>query len=193
MTLPANIRVNVRIPFPALVQGGAFITVAKANGIWTIKPNYQLLALAPGQTPTQIVAVYDTASGGWNYVTAASLAGSGGGGGGGNIAYRTVTAAGAVAVTPTDVPTILLQKSPSGPSTINLPASSLRYGNGLPITVKDLTYDANTNNITFVPSSGETLDGFSAAAAVANGVALIDVDGGAKTFYPLTSGGWYQR
>lgn len=190
MTLPANIRVNVRVQFPALVQGGAFISVVKANGIWTLTPNYKLLALAPGQTPTQIIAVYDTANGVWNYVTAASLAG-GGGGGGGVITYRTVAVAGAVAVLPNDVATILLQKSPSGASTINLPASSTRYANGLPITVKDLTYDANTNNITFVPSSGETLDGFSAAAAVANGVALINVDGGSKTFYPLTSGGWY--
>lgn len=81
MTLPANIRVNVRVPFPALVQGAAFITVAKANGIWTIKPNYQLLAAAPSITATQLVAVYDSASGVWNTVTPAQL-GSGGGGGG---------------------------------------------------------------------------------------------------------------
>lgn len=185
MTLPANIRVNVRVPFPALVQGAAFITVSKANGIWTITPNYQLLAGAPSITPTQLIAVFDTASRIWSTVPADIF----GSGGGGSVIYRIVTSAGAVVVQPSDT-VILLQKSPSGASTIDLPLSGSR--NGIPITVKDLTYDANTNNITFVPASGETLDGFSAAAAVANGVALIDVDGGFKTFNPLTSGGWYR-
>ena len=169
MSLPADIRVNVRVPFPALVQGAAFITVAKSSGIWTLAPNYQVLSQAPNLTPTQILAVYDTASGVWNQITAFSLGLATAGIG----VYRTVTAAGAVTIGPTDV-TILLKKSPSGASSIVLPTSASRAG--LPVTVKDLTYDANTNNITFVPSSGETLDGFSASASIANGVALIDVE-----------------
>ena len=36
MALPANIRVNVRAPFPVRVVGSGLITVTKANGIWTI-------------------------------------------------------------------------------------------------------------------------------------------------------------
>lgn len=184
MTLPANIRVNVRVPFPAVVKGAAFITVAKANGVWTLAPNYLLLAPAIGVTATQIVAVFDTVSGVWSYISATQLASAAQG------SYRTVTTIGAVTVQPTDV-VILLQKGASGASTINLPNSAIRAG--VPVTVKDLTYDANTNNITFVPAMGETLDGFSAAAAVANGVAVIDVDGGAKTFWPLTAGGWYLK
>jgi len=39
MALPANIRVNVKAPFPALVYGTGPITVTKANGIWTIGYN----------------------------------------------------------------------------------------------------------------------------------------------------------
>lgn len=81
MTLPANIRVIVRVPFPALVQGASFITVAKANGIWTLKPNYQVLAPAAGITSTQLLATYDSASGVWNTVTPAQLGGGGGGAG----------------------------------------------------------------------------------------------------------------
>lgn len=181
MTLPAVIRVNVSIPFPALAQGAAFITLVKANGIWTITPNYQLLAQATGVTATQIIAVYDTGTGVWNYVNALGF-------GGGGSSYRTVTTTGLVTVLPSDT-TILLQKGSSGASSIQLPQSAVR--NGLPVTVKDMTYDAFTNHITWLPAAGEMLDGFSAAASITNGVALIDVDGGKKTFYPLTSGGWY--
>lgn len=111
-----------------------------------------------------------------------------GGGGGGSGGYRIVTTAGAVTVLPTDS-TILLKKSPSGASSIILPTSASRNGSSL--TVKDLTYDAAANHITWVPAAGETLDGFSASVAAANGVALIDIDGGYKTWSPLTGGGWY--
>lgn len=34
--LPANIRVNALFPFPSLVTGSGPVTLAKANGIWTI-------------------------------------------------------------------------------------------------------------------------------------------------------------
>ena len=36
MTLPANLRSNWRVPFPALVMAGAGIVITKLNGIWTI-------------------------------------------------------------------------------------------------------------------------------------------------------------
>ncbi len=181
MSLPANIRVNVRAPFPTRVQGSAFISVSKANGVWTIAPNYQLLANNV-LTPTQIIAVQDISTGAWSFVyatlfVAAALAN-----------YRTITTAGIVTVLPTDN-VLLFNKSPSGTSTINLPASATR--SGAPVSAKDLTGDANTNNITFVPLSGETIDGFSASAAAANGVAVVDVNYGFKKLFPLAIGGWY--
>jgi hypothetical protein len=178
MTLPANIRVNVRAPFPTQVKGTAFLGIKKANGVWTITPDYRTL----GQnitTPTQIVAVQDSATGSWSYVNPALFAAG---------LYRVITGAGSVSVLPTDN-ILLLQKSPSGASSILLPASGARAG--LPITIKDLTGDANTNNVTIVPLGAETIDGFSAADAAANGVAVIDVDYGWKRLFPLTSGGWY--
>ena len=181
MSLPANIRVNVRAPFPTRVQGAAFIQVTKANGIWTINPNYTSLAPSVGLAGTQIVALFDTVSKTWSYISALSLLAA-------TDIYRIVTTAGTVTILPTDV-TILLNKSPSGASSIQLPNSATR--GGAPITVKDMTGDANTNVITFVPASGETIDGLSASAAAANGVALIDRDYGSKTLYPLQSGGWY--
>ena len=111
------------------------------------------------------------------------------GGGGGTISYTYVTAAGNYTVISTDN-TILMNKTVPAATSILLPLSASRNA---PLTVKDYGYNANADNITFVPQTGETLDGFSAAAAVANGVALITIDGGWKTIYPLTSGGWYFR
>jgi len=182
MTLPANIRVNVRAPFPTQVKGSAFVGVSKANGIWSIVPNY--LSLAPDVivTPTQVLALQDSITGAWSYITAAGLVSAA------LSTYRIITAAGTVNVLSTDV-ILLLEKSPSGPSTINLPASATRQGT--PVIIKDLTGDANTNNNTIVPSGSETIDGFSASAAAANGVAVMSVDYGSMTLYPLTSGGWY--
>ena len=181
MTLPANIRVNVRAPFPTQVRGAAFVGVQKANGVWTISPNYRQLAPAAGISGTQIIALQDINTGIWSYVSALSLAAA-------TIIYREVTTPGTVNIIPTDS-TILLNKTTSGSSTINLPNSATR--GGLPVTVKDLTGDANTNNITFAPALGETIDGLSAAAAAANGLAVIDTDYGSKTLYPLQAGGWY--
>ncbi len=181
MTLPASIRINVRAPFPTQVKGAAFIGVNKANGVWSIAPNYRLLAPAHSITPTMVVGVQDTVTGVWSYLPAALISSAG-------LPYRIVTSAGAVTLLASDV-VILLKKSPSGASTINLPASATR--NGVPIIVKDITGDANTNNDTIVPASGETIDGLSASAAAANGIAVIDVDYGSRTLYPLTSGGYY--
>jgi hypothetical protein len=180
LTLPANIRVNVRAPFPSRVQGASFIQVSKSNGVWTITANYELLANFPSLTGTQVIVAFDPASGQFGLLTAPVVSGDG--------AYRLITASGAINVLGTDV-VILTNLATPAAVNIVLPQSSVR--NGLPITVKDIAGNANTYNITFVPFSGETIDGFSAAAAAANGVAVIDVNYGKKTLYPLTFGGWY--
>lgn len=177
MSLPSNIRVNVGAPFPSQVSGAAFVAVTKANGIWTIAPNYALLGASPSISPTQVFVVFDPATGLYSLTNM-----------GWENSYRTITAPGDVAVASTDL-VILLNKTVGAATAIDLPASSSR--NGLPVTAKDLKGDSNLNNITFVPASGETIDGFSAAAAAANGAAVIATDYGKKTLFPLTSGGWY--
>jgi hypothetical protein len=45
MTLPANIRVNMQVPFPALVTGLGPITVTKDNGVWQIGYDGSLLGV----------------------------------------------------------------------------------------------------------------------------------------------------
>lgn len=182
MTLPASIRVNVRAPFPTQVKGAAFIGVTKANGVWTLAPNYRTLAENVVVTPTQILALQDSLTGNFSWVGASSFVSAA------LSSYRIITTAGTVNVLATDL-VLLFEKSPSGASTVNLPTSAMRAG--APVFIKDLTGDANTNNITIVPASGETIDGFSASAAAANGVAVLSINYGVRRFYPLTSGGWY--
>lgn len=184
MTLPANIRVNVSALFPVRAQGAGFIAVSKANGIYTIRADYTLLApiLGVADLTTKELVVLDLATGQYNTITAAALIAAGTG------TYRLVIAAGDVTILSSDV-TILLNKTVGAATNIVLPTSASR--NGLPVTVKDYKGDANTNNITFVPSGTETIDGFSPAVAITNGLALIDINYGKKTLYPLTSGGWY--
>jgi hypothetical protein len=182
MTLPINIRVNVRAPFPTQVKGAGFISVTKANGVWTITPSYLTLAPNVGVTPTQVLALQDSITGAFSQVGVATLVSSA------LSPFRIITTPGAANVLPTDI-VLLFQKTTSGPSTVNLPSAASRQG--APVSIKDLTGDANTNNITIVPFGTETIDGFSAAASAANGVAVISVDFGYRAFYPLTSGAWY--
>lgn len=62
MGIPANIRVNVSVPFPARVVGSGGIQVTKVNGVWTIIPNFAALAALGGiPTPsTTFTWVYDS-------------------------------------------------------------------------------------------------------------------------------------
>lgn len=185
MTLPYALRVNAQFPFPATTRGGGPVVVSKAQGIWTVTLNInQLGPLAPASNPaTNFLLVYDSVLGIFKQTTIAGLFA--------NAVYnqRIVTAAGDVAVLATDS-IILMNKSVGAPTNINLPAAVSR--GGLPLYVKDLKYDANTNNITLVPTGAETIDGFSGAAAAANGIAKILTDGDKKVIYPLSAGGgWF--
>lgn len=182
MTLPVSIRVNVRAPFPTQVKGSAFIGVNKANGVWTIAPNYLVLAPNVVVQPTQVLALQDSLTGVFSQVGVSVFVASA------LSASRVITTPGAQNVLSTDI-VLLFEKTTSGASSVNLPASANRQG--APVIIKDLTGDANTNNITIVPSGTETIDGFDAADAAANGVAVLSVDYGCIQLNPLPTGGWY--
>lgn len=185
MTLPASIQVNAQFPFPATVRGNGPVTIGKQGGIWTAYLNLVGLSpIQPGFDPTtKYILIYDALSGAWIQGPISTvLAGA-------NLP-RIVTAAGVVTVTVSDT-AILMNKSVGAATTINLPTAVSRAG--LELVVKDYKGDAATNNITVVASGSETLDGFSNAAAQANGTAKIVTNYGAKTFAPLASGGWYLK
>ena len=182
MTLPANIRVNVRATFPTQVRGAGFIGVTKASGIWTINPDYRTLAASPNLSSNQVLALQNATTGVWSYINAVQFLAAA------SNAYRIITTAGAQPVLSTDV-VLLFNPNPAGVSTVQLPTALSR--NGVSVTVKDIAGNANANVITIVPSGAETIDGLSGAAAAANGIALVDRDYGSRTLYPLLSGGWY--
>lgn len=186
MSLPANIRINVPVPFPAQVVGGNFISITKASGIYTVKANYALLAsLGSVADPSaKQVVIFDPVTLVYNTMTLAALLASLGG------TYRIITAAGDVTVLSSDV-TILMNKSSGAATNINLPTSASR--GGVPLTIKDYKGDANTNNITCVLADSEKLDGLTQANADTAGLSKIDMNYGFKTLYPLTAGGWYLR
>jgi hypothetical protein len=189
MTLPANIRLNVKASFPTQVQGSGYVVITKNNGIWTIANDYTILApLAPGFDATAwSVAVENLSTKQFSTTTLASLIVSV------NLttsSYREITAAGDVAVVPTDVG-FLMNKLVGAATNINLPLAGTRAG--VPVWVKDYKGDANVNNIRFVLAGADTVDGFNQAAADANGTSKLVINYGTKTFWPRTAGGWYVR
>ena len=187
MTLPANIRVNTAVPFPALVQAANGLAVSKNSGIWTISIALNLLGVqapAGASFPTDYLLVWDSIANTYFRTSLSSIIA------GPTVPLqRIVTAAGNITVGSTDN-IILVNKASGAPTSIILPTAFAR--GGIPITVKDAKGDANTNTITFVPNGAETIDGFSPAAAITNGLALIDTSYGKKTLTPLSGGGgWF--
>lgn len=90
---------------------------------------------------------------------------------------RIVTAAGAVTALPLD-DIIIMKKTVGAPTTINVDWSSRTKA----LTVVDGNNDANINNISIVPATGQTQYG------VANYSVLIDGNGGRVTLTPLSDG-----
>lgn len=102
-------------------------------------------------------------------------------------AMRIVTAAGAVAITSTDLE-VGINKTVGAATTVNLlPAGSWAGIDTMyDLTIKDVKGDAFTNNITIVPDGTETIDGLAQW--------LINMDLGAARLRPNADRtGWYVR
>lgn len=151
MTLPANIRVQTPVPFPALVTGSGVITVTKVNGVWTVGFNISNLN---AQVPpllnyaTDYILVWDSVAQSFFRMTLSGLM---------NLTrtQRNVTGSGAIAVLSTDM---IINLSISGAATISLPAYGSRNGN--PITIKDAAGTlSGTVTVTITPGDATTIDG----------------------------------
>ena len=182
MTAPANIRCNILVPFPALVTGSAFMTVAKVNGTWTVTPNYGALAVgAPVGTQLQndFVVFWDSVAGTYARLPL-SFFGVSSGGIGSVPVQRAVTAS-PVVITPTDQ---YLNLNLSASGTITLPGYASR--NGLPLNFKDVGMQCTANPQTIAAAAGETIDGFATIPMDTNGmeVNLVPFNDGLNT-------GWF--
>jgi hypothetical protein len=96
---------------------------------------------------------------------------------------RIVTAAGAVTVTADDADIIYINKTVGAATAVTLPSAASRTK---PVMIVDGKGDANTNNITISPQTGEGI------YAVTNGTAIIDGNGGSVILTPKFDGtGWF--
>lgn len=153
MTLPPNIRVNTLVPFPALVQGTAPVTVSKSNGVWTIALNMPGLStenITSGTAPNQYVLVYDATLQAYFQVPASTfstvLA---------TTRNQTVLTSSPYTVQAADQDLFVKLAAP-GTMAITMPAASGRAGNT--VRVKDLGGGAAANNITMTAAGSDIFD-----------------------------------
>ena len=96
---------------------------------------------------------------------------------------RLVTAAGAVTVAADDSDIIVIDKTVAAATTVDLPSAADRTK---AVRIQDGKGDANTNNITIVPASGETIYG------IVDYQPIIDGNGGFVRLTPRADGtGWF--
>ena len=183
MTLPAAIRVNTLLPFPAQVMGAGPITVAKNNGTWVINFNPAILAQqmpTPPQLFTDFVTVRDGITGvdfrmALSDIVAAVTPVAGA------LTQRHVTS-GPISILSTDR---ILNLACPAPATVTLPAYALQAG--VPLTFKEVGGLATANNITIAAAGGETIDG---QASI-----LLDTNYESITLIPANDGvttGWLE-
>lgn len=170
-SLPYNIRVNVNVPFPALVAGAVGIKVTKSNGIWTIAPDYT--AFPQSQF---VVDPTNTFSLVWNQVTGLFTLVQIGAVNNLKV-VKTLIAAGPYTALPTD-DVVIINQTAGAPFTVNVDWSQ----RSKPLRVVDGKGDAATHNITITPAAGQT------QLASVNYSYIIDGNGGSITLTPLPDG-----
>ena len=177
MAPPANIRVNVAAPFPALVKAAGLITVGKAAGIWTIGFSIAQLGVeipAIPNYPTDYLLVFDAVAGNFFKLPLSSLPQVG-------RTQRSVIA-GPVAITAADQ---ILNLNLPASLVITLPSYVTRLG--VPLTFKDWSKATGAPFFaqTIAAAAGEKIDGLASVP--------LNVAGQEITITPANDGvntGW---
>jgi len=150
-----TIKLKVLPRFPAQVTGSVFITITKANGVWTITPDFSLLEVPViDNLATFETVVRNTITGSYGRVPLTNLLSS---------SYFATTITGDHNVSPTET---YLRCNFSVPSAIILPASATR--NGLGLGIKDVTGNFATFAATITPDGSELIDGLASLTANQN-------------------------
>lgn len=180
MTLPAKIRINASVPFPALVQGANAVGITKSNGIWTVGLAYTAIAT---QTPpvsrltTDYIAVYDSVAQTYFTTPLSAIAVS-------SARPQRLVTGGPVVFASTDQ---VLNLKLTAAFTSTLPSYLGRMG--LPLTLCDVTklYGLTFYAQQFNAAAGETIDGVASVS--------ITLPGQSITLMPMNDGasvGWKQ-
>jgi len=183
MTLPANVRLNMSVPFPALIKGGGPVTVGKSNGTWTL--GFDIIDLAqgvptPANYPNDFLIYWDNALKAFLRVSLSSL----------NAISRGQRLVQSAADLPITVSDSILNLNISAPLTVTLPAYGTRAGS--PITILDVGGTWAANNVTFATTGGDLVNGIASASLAANGIKGTQ-NYQEWTFLPMndgTSTGW---
>ena len=184
MNAPANIRVNVSFPFPALVTGSGPVSLAKVKGIWTIGLSYMIVAdqvPPPANWPNDYILVWDDINKVFFRVSFAELATIFTGGGSAGARPQRLVTASPILISPTD--SILNCNIPAN-ATCLLPASAGRLG--APLTFKDMG-QATAHPIVITPAGAERIDGQPSLTINNNrqGVSLVPFNDGISTGWAI--------
>jgi hypothetical protein len=168
MTLPANIRVNTSVPFPATVKGGGVISVTKLNNIWTISLNFSAFGVLPvaPDPANSYVLIWNAVTNTFALIPMSSVFAS--------KVVKVLTAAGPYPAQPNDE-VLIVKQTIAAAFTITVDWSARTK----PLRVVDGKGDALTNNITITPAAGQS------QLATVNYSYVIDGNGGSITLTPL--------
>jgi hypothetical protein len=174
-SLPYNVRVNVNVPFPALVAGASGIKVTKQNGIWTIATDFTAFtsAAAVSDAVNSVILIQNLVTGMFFRVPINALSSA--------KTVKTLIGTGGTASPYTALPTddvLIVNQTTGAPFTVNVDWSHRTN----PLRVVDGKGDAVTNNITITPLTGQT------QLASVNYSYIIDGNGGSITLTPLPNG-----
>jgi len=167
-SLPYNLRVNVAVPFPALVMGANGLKIKKSNGIWTVSLDYSAVQQS-GTIPdpgNSFVLVWNIVTGIYTVVPISALTNS--------KSVVTLNTGSTYTAQPSDE--VILVKSLPMAITVDWSARTKA------LRVVDAAGGAAANNITITPAAGQT------QMATVNYVYTIDGNGGSITLTPLPDG-----
>lgn len=186
MTIPANLRINARFPFPSLVQGSGPVTIGKTNGIWTVGLNVSNLAVqvpVGGQLTTDYALVWDSVTGSFINVALSSLLAASGA----VPVIREPAQAATIAILATDIEVGISTAGSAVNATLPSAAAwAAATQDGLDLCISDRSGNAAANNITLTLSGSDTFRG---------GVApSVKTNFGLVRLRPVNAlNGWYVR
>jgi hypothetical protein len=166
-----TIQLKVLPKFPSNVLAASFLTLTKANGIWTVGVDYSKIAPIGLFDPSvEKFPVFNSLDGSYALISLASLINA-------SQTTRVITAPGDVAVAVTDG-LIILNKTVSQTTNVNLPASALKIGK---VKIVDWKGDSASFPITVNCAGSDKLNGNLASW-------IISANGASAVFDPINTG-----
>jgi hypothetical protein len=146
----AIVKLKVLPKFPANVEVGNFLTVARSGSTYTFGVDYSLLGPGPILDPTTaMVVVLDETASIYRLVSLSSLIASN------SQIVQTLTAAGPASVN-ANTGIVLVNQTVGAAMTLTLPLASAKT---CPVLISDFKGDAGTNNITINLSGSDKFPG----------------------------------